>query len=294
MGPQRAAQEFIGHKLLDREGNNVGKIDQVYFDDRENTPKWVTVQTGMLGTRHSFVPLEGARDADEDFMVPFDKDTIKDAPHFDAERHLSVDEENTLYRHYGVAIPGPRAAGPGEQDVQGGPEARERRTMDDGMPAAAAGTTGTAGTAEESGMRTERSGMGADDDVTMVRSEEQAHVGVEREESGHARMRKSVETEHFEQDVPVTREEVHIEREPVSEEEMAAGGPRIEDDEQEMTLHAERPVVGTESVPVEKVRLAKDEVTDEQRIQGEVRKERIDVERDDAERGDRRERPDGA
>jgi uncharacterized protein (TIGR02271 family) len=88
--------------------------------------------------------------------------------------------------------------------------------------------------------------------------------------------------------VPVSHEEVRIEREPITDANVgdALDGPAISEEEHEVTLHAERPVVETEAVPVERVRLGKETVTDEERVQGEVRKEQIDF--DDASGRNRR------
>ena len=76
--------------------------------------------------------------------------------------------------------------------------------------------------------------------------------------------------------MPVTREEVRVEREPITNGE--AGD--IGDDEAEVTTYAERPVVTTEKVAKEKVRLVKDTVADDETVSGEVRKERVDVDVD--------------
>ena len=89
-------------------------------------------------------------------------------------------------------------------------------------------------------------------------------------------------TEQVEQTVPVQREEVRVEREPITDANVddALDGPDISEDEHEVVLHAEEPVVETRAVPKERVRLETDTVTDEETVSGEVRKERIDVEGD--------------
>ncbi|MCF2436386.1 YsnF/AvaK domain-containing protein [Streptomyces thinghirensis] len=114
----------------------------------------------------------------------------------------------------------------------------------------------------------------------MTRSEEQMHVGVERRESGRARLRKYVVTEEVQQTVPVTHEEVRVEREPITDANRgeALSGPEISEDEHEVTLHEERPVVETETVPVERVRMTTEEHTENETVRGRVRKERIEAE----------------
>ena len=113
----------------------------------------------------------------------------------------------------------------------------------------------------------------------MTRSEERLNVGTETTEAGRARLRKYVVTEQQSVNVPVTREEVRIEREPITDanRDEALSGPDISEEEHEVTLHDERPVVETEAVPVERVRLSKEQVTEQETVSGEVRKEQIDT-----------------
>ena len=104
-------------------------------------------------------------------------------------------------------------------------------------------------------------------------------MGTRSEEVGRARLRKYVVTENVTETVPVSREEVRVEREPITEANVgnAMDGPAISEEEHEVTLHAERPVVEKEAVPVERVRLDKKTVTDQETVT-EVRKEEIEVE----------------
>jgi uncharacterized protein (TIGR02271 family) len=120
------------------------------------------------------------------------------------------------------------------------------------------------------------SGPATDD--AMTRSEERLHVGTETVQAGRARLRKYVVTETVTTSVPVSHEEVRLEREPVTEanRDAALSGPAISEEEHEVTLHAERPVVAKEAVPVERVRLGTETVTQEQQVTEQVRKEQID------------------
>jgi uncharacterized protein (TIGR02271 family) len=112
----------------------------------------------------------------------------------------------------------------------------------------------------------------------MTRSEEQLHVGTEQVEAGRARLRKYVVTENVSTTVPVSHEEVRVEREPVTDanRDAALSGDPISEEEHEVTLRAERPVVEKEAVPVERVRLGTETVTEEQQVTEQVRKEQID------------------
>jgi uncharacterized protein (TIGR02271 family) len=119
-------------------------------------------------------------------------------------------------------------------------------------------------------------------DDAMTRSEEELHVGTARKERGRVRLRKYVVTEEVQQTVPVQREEVRVEREPITDAnaDQALAGPEISDEEHEVMLHEEEVVTEKRTVPKERVRMTKDTVTDEQTVSDEVRKEQIEVEGD--------------
>ena len=113
----------------------------------------------------------------------------------------------------------------------------------------------------------------------MTRSEEHLQVGTQQVEAGRARLRKYVVTEQQSVTVPVSREEVRVEREPITDANRgdALDGPDISEEEHEVVLHAEQPVVDTEAVPVERVRLGTETVTEQQTVSGEVRKEQVEL-----------------
>jgi uncharacterized protein (TIGR02271 family) len=254
-------QHWEGQHLLAQDGSKIGKIDAIYLDDHSGEPEWALVNTGLFGTRSSFVPIAQASSSGDGVTVPFDKDQVKGAPNVDEDGHLSPQEEAELYRYYG------------------------RDDYDRGGTAGTAGTTGTADhdrTADHGDAHGtvghDTSGRNTDD--AMTRSEEELRVGTERHETGKARLRKYVVTEEVTKTVPVTREEVRVEREPITDGNVgrATDGPAISEEEHEVTLHAEEPVVEKTAVPKERVRLDKDVVQDERTVTEEVRKERIDTE----------------
>jgi uncharacterized protein (TIGR02271 family) len=257
-----------GTTVYGADGDKIGKAGEVYLDDQSGRPEWVTVNTGLFGTNESFVPLADADLVDDGLRVPFAKDVVKDAPNVDpGAGHLSREEEQALYRHYGLSYDGDSSGGVGG-NVTDADRYGDTRDLDD-----------TSGTVAQ-----DTSGPNTDD--AMTRSEERLNVGTRTEETGRARLRKHVVTEQQSVEVPVKREEVRIEREPITDANVgdAMSGPAISEEEAEVTLREERPVVETEAVPVERVRLAKDEVTDTEQVSAEVRKEQIDTDVD----GDRR------
>jgi uncharacterized protein (TIGR02271 family) len=262
------AYDFGGRMLVDRNGEKIGKVDEVYADRDGGEPEWALVHTGLLGTSRSFVPLRGASPSGEDVRVMVDKQAVKDSPRVEADQELSEAEERRLFEHYGV------------------PFATEGSTPAQGAPGAgtAAGSRQAGGDYAAERRRAPAAGVGRDvsgptTDDAMTRSEEELRVGTRAREAGRVRLRKYVVTEYVQQTVPVRREKVRIEREPISEANVdrALAGPEISEEEHEVVLHEEELVVEKRVVPKERVRLAKDTVTDEQQVTEEVRKERIDV-----------------
>jgi uncharacterized protein (TIGR02271 family) len=293
------------------DGSKIGKVGEVYLDDATDRPEWVTVRTGLFGSSETFVPLAGATSSDDELRVPYTKDQVKDAPRTDADGQLTPEEEERLYRHYGLDASGPAATGeagttgtttgttttagttgaehlPGEGSgyTEGSGQRRgEYEGLDElgaaqgtAGPGAVAGTGTGVGTGRTEGHDT----SGPTTDQAMTRSEERLEVGTERREAGRARLRKHVVTETQTRQVPTSHEEVTLEREPVTEANRGAAtsGPELSDEEHEVVLHEEVPVVSTTVEPVERVRVGTREVSEEQTVSADVRKEEIDLDAD--------------
>ena len=96
-------QRCVGRTAVGPQGEKIGKITDIYFDDQTNKPEWLAVSTGLFGSRISFVPLQGAVPEADSVRLPFSKDQVQDAPNAEADGHLSMEEEDHLYQHYGLA-----------------------------------------------------------------------------------------------------------------------------------------------------------------------------------------------
>jgi uncharacterized protein (TIGR02271 family) len=232
-------RSWQGATMVDREGDRIGAIDAIYVDDQTGQPEWALVNTGLFGTRSTFVPIAQATATGDQVQVPYEQQRVKDAPTIDPDGHLSEAEEHELWRHYGLDY----------DDGEVDPEAGRTTTGED----------------------------------AMTRSEEELRVGTQTRERGRARLRKYVVTEEQQVRVPVQREEVRVEREPITDANLAAAseGPAIAEDSHEVVLREEEVVVDKRAVPKERVRLDTETVTDQRQVAEEVRKERIEVEGDD-------------
>ena len=239
---QEQIASLYGTDVYDRTGDKVGDIGAVWCDGA-GRPSWASVRTGWFGLGESLVPLQGADLQGDRVVVPFEKAYIKGAPDVDADSDepLSTEEVNRLYQYYSMSW----------DDT--------RRT-------------------DQGGGRHAAAGFGAGDDA-MTRSEERLTVDTRTEQIGRARLRKYVVTEQEQVRVPVSREEVRIEREPITAANRAKAldGPDITESEHEVTLYAERPVVEKTVTPVERVRLATETVTEQETVEGRVRKEHIEA-----------------
>jgi uncharacterized protein (TIGR02271 family) len=186
----------------------------------------------------------------------------------DAGGQLSRDEEAELYRHYGLDYTESRSDS-GLPAGSAGPEIDSRDRDRDGVD-------------DDQDSAVGRDTSGPTTDQAMTRSEEELRVGTTQRERGRVRLRKYVTTEQVTQTVPVQREEVRLEREPITDANLdaATSGPAISEEEHEVTLHEETPVVEKRVVPRERVRLDTDTVTEQRQVGEEVRKEQLEVEGD--------------
>jgi uncharacterized protein (TIGR02271 family) len=257
-------QLLVGTDAYGSDGEKIGTIGQVFLDDQTGDPVFATVNTGLFGMSENFVPLaEAAIGEGGTVNVGFDRDRVKGAPHVSPDGgHLSPDEEQTLYDYYGVSYVSDSAYD--DTSVQ-------RETTYQGAV----------------------ENQPVTDDDAMIRSEERLRVGKRREVTGRARLRKYVVTENVTMTVPVRREKAVLETVPVGEEadsdfvsEGIAEGAPLSDEQPEIILHEEVPVVDTVVQPVERVRLGSEEYTTEETVTEPVREERIEVTGDVADEGD--------
>lgn len=250
---ERSYRAWIGHDLYDRGGSKVGTIQNVYLDDSTGRPEWLAVATGWFGTNVSFVPIQGTAQHQDGLRVGYDSETIKDAPHVESDAALSQDEERRLYQHYGF-------------DYESGVDTFQTTDRYDADY-------------DEYRRGDDLRDRATTDDDVITRSEEELRVDRRSEEKGRVRLRKYVVTEDETVTVPVQKERVRVEREPITDtnaDELPTG-EEITEAERETIVHEERPVVTTEAVPKERIRLEKDVVTEEETVSGEVRKERVEV-----------------
>ena len=265
--------------VYSQDGEKIGKVGVVYVDADTSEPTFVTVNTGLFGPNESFIPVNQAQYNGDDITVPFSKEFVKDAPNIAEDGELSPEEEQRIYDYYA-----------GHAGIT-----NERRENHAGV--AGAGTAaGVAG--DRHADHTDRhAAAGVDQDRDVVAHEERLNVSntATARETGRVRLRKVVTTDTETVEVPVRREEIHVEREkidPNSAEARTNAGYDFKEGAEDVTVTAyeERPNVTVDTVATERVNVSKDVHTDTERVQGEVRKEEIRVEGDDVDARDRKDR----
>lgn len=241
-------EDYHGRTVVDSEGEKVGTVSQLYEDIHTGKPEWVLVKTGLFGTGETFVPVAGASSEGDQLRVPYAKSQVKDAPRVEAGGELSSEDEDRLYQHYGLN----RSTGlPGS-----------------GLPA-------EADTSRQGEVRPP-SGL---DRRSMQLREEELQARKQRVETGQVQLGKDVVTERREMDVPVTKEEVFIERHPV-EGRPADGGEIGKDRTISVPVSEERVEVGKQVRVREEVSLGKQEVQESKRVEGDVKREELRVDQE--------------
>lgn len=211
-----------GRTIVDETGDKIGKFEDIYLDTQSERPEWAAVRTGLFGRGQVLVPLNVAEEqGDEALRVPFQKAHVEEAPDVDADGELSQDEEARLYAHYGLeyskeeshtGLPRGEAqqtdAASGARDRGDAVGADDKQTAGD--PDADSAEAPTGGSKTRSGDEDAETA-----DAELTRSEEELNVGVEKRPRERVRLKKYVVTEEVTKKVPVQREEIRVEREPV-------------------------------------------------------------------------------
>ena len=97
--------QHIGAKVIDSRGHQVGKVDNVFYDDRTLEARWIAVNLGALHRKTPLVPLQQAYFSDNgSLVVPFPEEVIKHAP-IAHEAAPTSSEADEVARYYDIAQP---------------------------------------------------------------------------------------------------------------------------------------------------------------------------------------------
>jgi uncharacterized protein (TIGR02271 family) len=270
------AEDLLGARVTGTDGKVVGTVEQVFRDDVDGTPAWARVRSGKTGR---FVPLGSAKVTPEGLQVPFDAQKIMGGPNIDAGQHMSAAQAEELSKYYGLTVPTQQPRGPMAEEQM----AAEDQMAEDQLSQGSQMSEDTL--AQDT---TPQAQAQAQDQVQgqmapgewLIRQEERIQVGKETLETGRVKLHKYVDVEPIDQAIHVFHEEYDIERIPITADERISGN--IQEGEQEIILHEERAVLRKEVVPVERVRLRAKRVEEDSTIHDQLRRERIEIEPDQA------------
>ena len=276
---------YAGYTVYDNQGSKIGKVDDLFLDESDS-PEYIGVKMGFLGTSSTLIPMEVAT-TDESagtITVSTDKETAKNGPAFSDDREITPEYENEVRSYYGLGAAQGTSSG-------------SYGAYDEGETHSGAGTTGdtSAGTvgpgmssgdtetgefreheADDEGPSQSRGDDLADEDELRVqRSEEELRAGTREREAGAVNVRKRVRTDRERIEVPTKHEEVSVERVPVSGE---ATDAQIGEDEVSVPVTEEEVVTDKRAVAKEEVRVRKDVVEGTEVVEDDVRREEVDVE----------------
>jgi uncharacterized protein (TIGR02271 family) len=231
---------FAGYEVYDRNGEKIGKVDDLFVDENDQ-PEYIGVKMGFLGTSSTLIPMDlvTVDESSGRIEVSVDKATAKNGPAFDDDREITPEYENQVYSYYGLQRSEPSA----EPAAYG---AYPSETTDE-------------------------------DELRIQRSEEELRAGTRERQAGAINVRKRVVTERQQMEVPTRHEEVTVDRVPV---EGKATEAEIGEDEVRIPVTEEEVVVEKRPVAKEEVRIRKDVVEDTEVVEEDVRREEVDV--DDA------------
>jgi len=269
---------YAGYTVYDQDYEKIGKVDDLFLDENDS-PEYIGVKMGFLGTRSTLIPFEMVRVNDERQLIEIskDKETVKNGPTFDDDREITPEFENEVYSYYGLENTN-GTDGRGAYDDYYGEATR---------PSIAMGDTETGEFREhavyDEGIHQSRGDDLADEDELRVqRTEEELTAGTREREAGQLKVRKRVRTDRERIEVPTRHEEVSVERVPVEGE---ATGAEIGDEEVRVPVTEEEVVVSKRPVAKEEVRIRKDVVSDTETVEEDVRREEIEVEDETKRRG---------
>jgi uncharacterized protein (TIGR02271 family) len=247
---QHELNRLFGFDVLDNDRESIGSIDNIWVD-QSGQPEFFGVQTGWLFGKIHVVPAQQAAVNYENrrVRVPYSKEKVKDAPSFDTSADLSPEQENEVYRYYGLAR--------------------------------AHGDMGTTHPREGAG-RTREPTRHTEGEHNIQLNEERAEVRKQQKDIGGVRLRKIIRTETVDKPVELTHEDVEIERVPAGKGQTAPSN--LEEDEIYIPLRQEEAVVHKETHPKEQVRVNKKTERERKDVSETVRKEDLEIERDDDDR----------
>jgi uncharacterized protein (TIGR02271 family) len=270
-------ERYADYEVHDREGQRLGHVDALFIDE-DDRPEYIGVKMGLLGTRSTLIPWATVTRADEKggyLEVGVDKETAANGPAFEDDQEVTPELERQVRSHYGIEQAAEDRSAYGDYRTGAEQSGTTAGPVDFGTAAGGGATGGLRGRRDEGeALSQPQSDPAAEGEIRVQRSEEELVAGTREREAGAMRIRKRVRTTRERVEVPVRREEVRVERVPVSEE---TTGAEIGEEEVVVPVTETEVVVSKRPVVKEEIRIHKDVVEGTEVVEEEVRREEIDV-----------------
>src|SRR5918998_1694604 len=270
--------QFAGYEVYDQAGEKIGKVDDLFVDESDQ-PEYVGVKMGFLGMSSTLIPwqLVTLDEGSGRLTAATDKDTAKNGPAFDDDREITPEFEQQVYSYYGLQS----ASGSESSGSYGSYYSEESTDAGTVGPGMSMGDTETGefrehAITDEGVNQSQGDDLADEDELRVQRTEEELKAGTRERDAGQVSVRKSVRTDRERIEVPTRREEVTVERVPVSE--GSATEAQIGEDEVSVPVTEEEVVVEKRPVAKEEVRIRKDVVEDTEVVEEDVRREEVEVE----------------
>jgi uncharacterized protein (TIGR02271 family) len=281
-----AGDRYAGYTVYDQDYEKIGKVDDLFVDESDS-PEYIGVKMGFLGTRSTLIPFEMARVNEERQVIEVaaEKETVKNGPTFDDDKEITPKFENEVHSYYGLESTATERGAYGEYYAEETTDGAGNGTAGPGMTMGDRGEDGAFyehSPAAEGVIGEGHEDLEDEDELRVQRSEEELAAGTREREAGQLKVRKRVRTDREQIEVPTRHEEVSVERVPVEGEATEA---EIGDDEVSVPVTEEEVVVEKRPVAKEEVRIRKDVVEGTETVEEDVRREEVDVEDDTRRRG---------
>lgn len=250
--------DIRGWEVKGADGRKIGKVKELIVDTAAMKARYMDVEVDKKFANakddwHVLVPVGQARLDDKHDDVLIDRlppDNFAGAPAYSGGP-VTREHEDRVRQYYGSFAGTTAASTSGKADDYYGHDLYDDRKFWGGRR------------------------KGREGNAYLTRSEEELAVGKRQEQAGQVEVRKSVETEHVRQNVPVTREEVSVERRPASG--MSSSKGKIGSDEITVPVMEEEVVVQKRAVPKEEIVVKKHAVQDSKTVEADLKREKIDV-----------------
>src|SRR5687767_5425091 len=277
--------QYAGYTVVDESGSKIGKVDDLFLDASDQ-PEYFGVKIGFLGTSSTLIPADITTiDNEQGFIkVSQTKDAVKDGPAFDDDQEITPEYENEVRSYYGLGS----TEGSGSYEETNGHSGAGTTGSTDAGTVGAGMSMGDTESGEfrehdrnQEGLSQPGSDLEDEDELRVQRSEEELLAGTRERVAGSVNVRKRVRTDRERLEVPTRREEVSVERVPVSGE---ASEAQIGADEVSVPVVEDEVVVQKKPVAKEEIRIRKDVVHERQIVEEDVRREEVEIEDDTRQR----------